>query len=163
MIKLEKTQETPCSLSSVIDMWLRFGCQVKFLQNCILTGDLLKSKSKFASKVNTPNFPHDQRQNPSPLPGSTVDSGSSEIRDRGSTAPLAGPNAAPPPTGILGGDTVSRHRCASEGTIRQKATTRCEALCAGRGCSSCVSLCRERGHALVTSPVKLSSPFVFRL
>lgn len=103
MIKLEKTQETPCSLSSVIDMWLRFGCQVKFLQNCILTGDLLKSKSKFASKVNTPNFPHDQRQNPRPLPGSIVDSGSSEIRDRGSTAPLAGPNAAPSPRRDTGG------------------------------------------------------------
>lgn len=107
MIKLEKTQETPCSLSSVIDMWLRFGCQVKFLQNCILTGDLLKSKSKFASKVNTPNFPHDQHQNPRPLPGSIVDSGSSEIRDRGSTAPLAGPNAAPSPRRDTGGGTLS--------------------------------------------------------
>lgn len=111
MIKLEKTQETPCSLSSVIDMWLRFGCQVKFLQNCILTGDLLKSKSKFASKVNTPNFPHDQRQNPSPLPGSTVDSGSSEIRDRGSTAPLAGPNAAPLPRDTGGGHCLTAPVC----------------------------------------------------
>lgn len=55
--KAGKTQETPCSLSSVINMWLRFGCQVKFPHNYILS-DLLKSKSKFALKVNTANFPY---------------------------------------------------------------------------------------------------------
>lgn len=75
--KTGKTQETPCSLSSVINMWLRFGCQIKFLQNYILS-DLLKSKSKFALKVNTANFPYSAR--PSPLPCSTVDSGC--IRDK---------------------------------------------------------------------------------
>lgn len=75
--KAGKTQETPCSLSSVINMWLQFGCQIKFLQNYILS-DLLKSKSKFALKVNTANFPYSAR--PSPLPCSTVDSGC--IRDK---------------------------------------------------------------------------------
>lgn len=141
-------------------MWLRYGCQVKFLQNYILTGDLLKSKSKFASKVNTPDFPHNRRQNPSPLPGSTVDSGSSEIRDCGSAAPLAGPDAAAPPPGILavGGHCLTASVCCrgdhqTEGSDAERSSVR------RRSCSPPVSPCRERGHASVTSPVKLSSPF----